>query len=148
MFNFILKFIMLFSTGGMLYGIIETLFRGFSHISMFIAGGICFVFIGLLDESRKIRIPFIMQMLISSVIITAVELVTGMIVNIGLNLNVWDYSYIPFNYKGQICLLFSIMWFFLSGIGIILEDLIRIIIFKENNSLLDKFAFKRNEQTH
>lgn len=147
MFLFFIKYITLFSVGGMAYGVIEVLFRGYTHISMFVAGGICFILIGLLDENKKIKIPIIMQMLISAIIITAVELIIGMIVNIGLRLNVWDYSYIPFNFKGQVCLPFSIMWFFLSIVGIMLEDMIRKYIFMENKNLKFKiFESKKSKE--
>ena len=48
-----------------------------------------------------------------------------------MKLNVWDYSNIPFNLDGQICLLFSFFWIFISLIAIILDDLLRYVLFDE-----------------
>lgn len=36
--------------GGSIYVFIELVWRGYSHISMFILGGVCFVIIGLINE--------------------------------------------------------------------------------------------------
>jgi uncharacterized membrane protein len=105
LYNRTLKYILLFFIGGYSYCGVELLFRGFSHISMLIAGGICFILIGLLNDVFPHRISIISQMVISSLIITAVEFIVGMIVNVWLDLNVWDYSKLPYNFMGQICLL-------------------------------------------
>ena len=56
-----------------------------------------------------------------SAIVTGAELVTGMILNVWLGLGIWDYSGMPFNYKGQICLPFSILWIFVSIAAIVLD---------------------------
>jgi uncharacterized membrane protein len=130
-YNIFLKYILLLLVGGFAYGGIEIIFRGYSHISMMIAGGICFILIGLLNEIRSRKIGFLKQMLISAFIITAVELVTGLIVNVWLGLKVWDYSERPFNFMGQICILYTIIWFFLSPIAIILDDYLRYYILGE-----------------
>ena len=128
----ILKHIFLFLVGGTLYFFIEILFRGYSHPSMFICGGICFLLIGLINEFKAIRLPLIGQMFISCIMITAVEFITGLIVNIWLGLNVWDYSSRPFNVLGQICLLYTVLWFFLSFAAIILDDYLRYKFFGED----------------
>ncbi|MBQ3003172.1 MAG: hypothetical protein IJD82_05525, partial [Clostridia bacterium] len=44
----------------------------------------------------------------------AVEFVTGLIVNHWLHLSVWDYSDVPLNLLGQICLPFSLVWFVIT----------------------------------
>lgn len=129
--NTTLKYILLFFIGGFSYCGIEILFRGFSHISMLIAGGICFVLIGLLNEIFPFKISIISQMFISSLIITLVEFIAGYIVNILLGLNVWDYSDLPYNYLGQICLLFSNIWFFLSLPAILLDDYLKYYLLGE-----------------
>ncbi|MFV0341640.1 MAG: putative ABC transporter permease [Anaerocolumna sp.] len=130
--NNTLKYILLFFIGGFLYCGIELIFRGYSHISMLIAGGICFVLIGLLNEIFPQKISLISQMFISCLIITMVEFVSGYIVNILLGLNVWDYSDLPYNYLGQICLLFSNIWFFLSLPAIILDDYLKYYLLGED----------------
>lgn len=129
--NKFLKYVFLFLTGGFAYGAVENLSRGYSHISMFIAGGICFILIGLLNETTHCDLSIISQMSISAIIITMIEFVAGVIVNIWLKLNVWDYSNMPFNIMGQVCLPYTVIWFLLSFIAIIMDDYIRYLILKE-----------------
>lgn len=125
----LLKHTFLFLVGGTIYFLLEVLFRGYSHPSMFILGGICFLLIGILSESKYFQIPLLGQMLISSLIITVMELATGLIVNVWLGLSVWDYSSLPFNFLGQICILYTVIWFFLSFAAIILNDYLRYKFF-------------------
>lgn len=129
--NKFLKYSLLFLIGGFAYGGIEIIFRGYSHISMMIAGGICFILIGLINEVYPKEISFIKQMAISSAIITVVELLTGLIVNVWLDLNVWDYSDHSFNFMGQICILYIFIWFLLSPVAIILDDYLRYYVLDE-----------------
>lgn len=126
-----IKNISLFLIGGLLYYFIEVLYRGYSHYSMFFVGGICFFLIGLLNEFYTWDTAFVSQMFLSSIIITIVEFISGCILNIWLGLNVWSYYHMPYNLLGQVCLLFSILWFFLSAIGILLDDWLRYFIWKE-----------------
>ena len=123
--NNYLKLIFLFFIGGFLYVSIELAFRGRSHISMLVAGGASFLLIGLLNEVFTWRIPVMIQMFLSSIIVTVIEFFTGIVVNMWLNLGVWDYSDLPFNYMGQVCLTFSVAWFFLSLPAILLDDYLR-----------------------
>ncbi|MBE5954008.1 MAG: hypothetical protein E7257_07585 [Lachnospiraceae bacterium] len=102
-------------TGGIVYFYFEIFVRGFSHISMFLLGGVCFLLVGkagnkLLNNENQLMIRMLMIMFISGMIITVLELITGFIVNVYLKLEVWDYSNINLNYKGQICLLYSLLW--------------------------------------
>ncbi|MDF2541907.1 MAG: putative rane protein [Herbinix sp.] len=129
--NKYLKYIFLFLVGGYAYGGLEILFRGFSHISMFIAGGLCFILIGLLNEVFPWNMSLISQMFISAGIVTTIEYTVGMIVNVWLKLHVWDYSQLPYNINGQVCLLFTNIWFFLSLIGILLDDYLRYMLLGE-----------------
>ena len=122
--NVILRYTLLFLLGGFSYCFIEILSRGYSHISMLIAGGICFVLIGNLNRKRK-DMSLVGQMFLSAIIITGIELVTGLIVNVWLGLEVWNYSSLPYNFMGQICLLYTNIWFFLSILGILLDDYTR-----------------------
>ena len=43
-----------------------------------------------------------------------VEFLFGLLVNRVLHLHVWDYSALPLNIMGQICLPFSLIWFVLT----------------------------------
>lgn len=74
---------------------------------------------------------FLSQMVLSSPIITVLELITGLIVNIWLKMDIWDYSSLPYNFKGQICLLYSFFWFLVSSVAIVMDDLLRYKLFNE-----------------
>lgn len=112
--------------GGLLYVLIELIWRGHSHWTMAVLGGVCFVAIGLLNEVWP-RMPMLLQMALGALIVTAAELVTGLIVNIWLGWQVWDYSGLPLNVMGQICLPFTAAWFALSGVAIVVEDWLHTI---------------------
>ena len=125
----LLRPLFLISTGGMSYYNFEILCRGYSHISMLLCGGLSFYSIGLLNEQKKLPLNFLSQMLLGSAIITGYEYTTGMIVNRYLQLKVWDYSNMPLNYQGQICLPFSILLIFLTPICNVGDDYIRYALF-------------------
>ena len=129
--------LILFGIGGLLYYVIEILWRGYSHWTMFLLGGFCFVMIGLINEIFTFHIPLVKQMLISAVIITVAEFMCGCIVNLWLEWGIWDYSELPLNVMGQICLPYSVLWFFLSALAIILDDCLRI-----------GFSWKKNQYTN
>lgn len=136
----IFKSIFLFVFGGGIYCLIEMLFRGHTHFTMIFVGGVCFLMCGMLNEVIPWEMPLLEQMIICAVNITAVEFVAGMILNVWLNLNVWDYSNMPLNIMGQICLPFSVAWFFLSAVGIIMDDYLRYWIFGEEKP---HYTFRR-----
>ena len=123
------KPLVLFGTGGLIYYVIEILWRGYSHWTMFLLGGLCFILVGMINELFKL--PLVKQMLISTIIITVAEFICGCIVNLWLRWNVWDYSELPLNLMGQICLTYSLLWFFLSVIAILLDDYLRHWLFGE-----------------
>lgn len=127
----ILKYLILFSLGGIFYLLIEMLWRGYSHWTMFILGGACFVLIGVINEFFTYEIPLFIQMLIGTFIITLLEFVTGCIVNLHFHLNVWNYYDMPYNIMGQVCLPYMLCWFILSPFCIILDDYLRYIFFGE-----------------
>ena len=127
----ITKYLLLGAIGSIIYMSLEILWRGYTHWTMGILGGICFICLGLINEILSWETPLVLQMLIGSTIITILEFITGCIVNIWLGWNVWDYSNLPLNLLGQICLPFSILWYFISAIGIIIDDYIRYIYFDE-----------------
>ena len=94
---------------------------------MVLLGGVCFVLVGILDEVQH-KPSIILQMLQSAVIITGLEFITGCIVNLWLGWQVWDYSNLPFNVLGQICLPFTLIWFFISYLVIKIENLMHKMI--------------------
>ena len=119
------KYEFLFFVGATIYVIIEKLYRGYSHWTMFLLGGICFIALGLINEVIPWDMSLLLQMFIGGAIITVLELITGCVVNLWLGWNVWDYSELPFNLWGQISLFSSIVWVGLSLVGIVLDDFIR-----------------------
>ena len=125
-----LKHLILFVIGGVAYVCIELLARGFSHWTMFVVGGLCFFLVGAINEVTP-KMALVKQMAISCVIITAIEFLSGCILNIGLGLDIWDYSDEFGNLFGQICLKHSCYWFLLSLVGIVLDDYIRYRLFQE-----------------
>ena len=113
----------LFSIGAFGYGIIEIIWRGFTHMSMLSAGGISFCFFAKLGKKLK-NTSLLIKGIVGSIFITGIELIFGVIFNIILKKNVWDYSKMPFNFCGQICALYSFFWVVLSIIFIPFADFI------------------------
>ena len=109
----------LFYLGGMGYVGLELLWRRRSHSSMFVLGGICFLALGSLKKSTP-SLPSPLRAIAGAGIITALELAAGLLVN--RRYGVWDYSQVPFNYRGQICLPFTILWIPVAGFGMWLHD--------------------------
>lgn len=125
------KYLILFTVGAVLYAIIEILWRGHTHWTMAILGGICFLICGGVNEYLSWETLLLLQCLICAVLITAVELAAGMVLNVWLELAIWDYSNLPFNFYGQICLPYSCLWYLLSMAAILLDDWIRWKFFGE-----------------
>ena len=116
-----------FYLGGMFYCTVELLWRISTHGSMFLLGGLCFWTISSLG--RRVRMPLLAQMALGACIVTFFEFWTGVLVNRVMHLGVWDYSAVPFNLLGQICLPFTLLWFPLCGIGILLDRGMRRALF-------------------
>lgn len=111
-----------FIFGGIGYGLIELIWRGHTHWSMITLGGVCFTVFGKIS-SFFTKMHLLYKAIIASFFVTAAELLYGFIFNIALKKQVWDYSAIPFNFKGQICLLYSVFWWVLALIFIPVADI-------------------------
>lgn len=111
----------LFCIGGCAYVALELCWRGRSHSSMFLAGGICFLLIGHLGAVRP-RLPLIPRALVGAGIITMVELAAGLIVN--RTYQVWDYRESPGNFLGQICPLFTLLWIPIALLAMLAYDVL------------------------
>lgn len=129
--NNAIKLITLFCIGGLVYCGIEMIYRGRTHWTMFLVGGLCFLLCGSINELFDWDMLIWKQMFICAIGITIIEFVSGIIINVIFKLNVWDYSNVPLNILGQICLPFSIIWFFISLIAIVLDDWLRYWLFGE-----------------
>ena len=125
------KHLILGTIGGLIYVLLELIWRGYSHWTMFLLGGTCFVLLGLINEILDWDTPLTLQMLTGCTVITILEFITGCVVNLWLGWNVWDYSDLKFNILGQISLFSSIGWYFISLVGITLDDWLRYRLFGE-----------------
>jgi uncharacterized membrane protein len=117
------KSALLFVIGGVGYGIIELIWRGRTHPTMILAGGICFLAFSKISLKFETK-PLLFKALLSATVVTAVELVFGIIFNVIFKMHVWDYSTQPFNLFGQICLKFSFAWLLLGLLFVPLAEAI------------------------
>ena len=104
---------LLLLTGGVGYYAAELLWRGHSHWSMSVCGAVCFLFIYRLNQTYP-HARLWLRALQSALFITAVELAAGCLLNRWLGLGIWDYSGLPCQFLGQICLPYSALWFAIS----------------------------------
>ena len=124
----ILQNIGMFLLGGGSYVVLELLWRGRSHFAMFLAGGLCFLLLGKLGKIRP-RLPLWLRCLVGAGIVTVVELGVGLLAN--RDYTIWDYRQMPFNFQGQICLVYSLLWIPVSLLGMGLYAL-AVRIFKSS----------------
>lgn len=127
----VLKHAVLALIGGCIYYAIEIAWRGHSHWTMAVLGGICFVLVGGINEFFPWTMPLALQGVIGAAIITALEFVFGVVLNVWLGLGIWDYSAMPLNVMGQICLPFTLLWVLLSAVAVVLDDWLRYWLFGE-----------------
>lgn len=132
----LLKHLCLFTSGGSIYTLIELLWRTVVHPSpthwtMFILGGLCFIVIGAINEFFPWDMSFIKQTLIGTSAVLILEFIFGYVLNIKMGLHIWDYSELPLNLLGQICLPFAFIWVFLVAFAIVLDDYMRYWLFSE-----------------
>lgn len=127
----LLKYSILLILGGSIYYGIEILYRGYSHFSMFLVGGMCLIGIGLINELFPWDMPFWKQIIIGDVIVLVMEFVSGCILNLWLHWDVWDYSNMPFNLLGQVCLAFAFLWLPIVALAIFVDDYARWILMGE-----------------
>lgn len=125
------KYLTLFCVGGGAYVGLELFYRGRSHISMFGAGGLCFLLLGRL-RGKKLSAP--VKIGAGAGTITAVELMTGLLVN--RDFAVWDYRGQPGNLLGQICPVFMALWLPVSAAG--------MALYGWTERVMDKLAVNRN----
>ena len=84
--------------GAISYSLLEIIWRGFTHWSMFVLGGLCFLLVSQVAVSCCGRLP----------------LWFCCVVNLGFGWNVWNYTNQPLNLMGQVCIGFTALWFLLS----------------------------------
>lgn len=124
-----LKDIFLFFMFGFIYYGIEIAWRGYSHWTMIGVGGLVGLFASVQNRRIEWQVPFWQQVIRVDLFTLACELVFGFILNILLGLHIWDYSDLPFNIMGQVCLLFALIWLPLCAIAIVLDDYVEYWFF-------------------
>lgn len=100
-----------FLMGYFLYSMIEIINRGYTHWTMALTGGIVLAILYAINARRSMTL--LKSCFIGAVIITIIEFAVGIFVNIIMDWQVWDYTDVPLNILGQICLPFSGIWFLL-----------------------------------
>ena len=100
----------MFLLGCFIYGLLEIAARGYTHWTMTLLGGIVGMLLYRLHGTAP-RHTLLLQALSGAFIITALEMVVGVLDNLVLQWHVWSYREMPWNVYGQICLPFSVLWF-------------------------------------
>lgn len=125
------KHLILAIIGGLIYVLIELFWRGHSHWTMFLLGGACFLVLGLINEVIPWDMSLQLQAFMGACIVTALEFLTGCLVNLWLGWGVWDYSGLSGNILGQICPQYFLLWVPVSLVGIVLDDWLRHLLWGE-----------------
>ena len=113
-----------------IYMLIELLYRGYTHYSMGILAFCIGLLIGSLNKIFPWKIPLVVQAFYGACIATTGEYLFGILFN--RDYSIWSYLDQPFNFQGQICLLFFFIWFGLSFVVIILDDYLKYWLFNED----------------
>lgn len=133
------KCVFMFIFGFMGYVTIEVIFRNVSYPLMGLCGGLVFVLLDRINDKISWDIDILVQGAIGSLLITSLEFIIGEMSLRELIQPMWDYSDMPFNYKGIVCLPFSLIWVGLSIIAIVVADFINYYIFNDSTVPYYKF---------
>ena len=99
-----------FLMGAICYPALELLYRRRTHYSMAIAGGLSTC---LLRMISKTGLHPLARVILCGTGITCVEFLCGRVWN--RRYQVWDYRHMPLNFRGQVCLPYSLLWCGLSA---------------------------------
>ena len=127
----LLKYAILFLSFGGIYYAIEFVYKtlvqssGIISYHMFFLGASCAVCFGLINNFFEWETNFWLQCFVCMLIVTLAEAIFGTYW-ISQGLYIWDYTHLPLSaVNGTINLFFSVAWFFLGGVAIILDDFLR-----------------------
>lgn len=144
----IVKNAILFAIGFSVYITMEVIFRGYSFPIMGLCGGVAIVVLDKINDRISWDIDLFIQGLIGSAFITIMEYIIGCLSLAGYLPMMWDYSHLPLNYKGIVCVPFSLLWIVLSIIAILMADAYNYYVLNETRLPyyrifgLIKFSFK------
>ena len=102
-----------FFAGFFCYPRMEIWYRGTTHPSMALAGGVCAAAVYGINCALR-RSCLIVRAGVSGFCITGIEFVFGVVCNLWLKWNVWSYSAFRFSLWGQICPTYCLLWCLLS----------------------------------
>ena len=131
-----LKILLIWFLIGILYYALEGIYRipqgGNANVSMLAVGGLCGLAVGSINQiPRFYNMKILYQSLIGTIMTLVIEFVSGVVLNIWLQMGIWDYSHLPLNLLGQVCLPFALLWFAMMPFAIWVEDKIRYLLFHE-----------------
>lgn len=106
---------LIFVVGYTTYFITEFCWRGETpHYSMALVGGTVLLFINHFVYEKYKSTKLLPACLYSSIIITFIEFIAGVILNLTMKLNIWGYKSFHLNVLGQIAIIYTVLWFFIS----------------------------------
>lgn len=136
------KDLTIFTLMGICYVFIEIAFSsivslkpaliGQSSLWMFLVGGLLGLTLGKMNEiktTRNLIYPF--NILAGAAMITLNELISGIILNIWLGFDIWDYSSATYNFLGQIDMVHSLCWIALTPFIFWVDDVMKHYMFEE-----------------
>lgn len=150
------KTVILFICGFCMYISIEVCFRsilncggnGYSNPICGIIGAICFLLFDKINDCISWHMDLILQGVIGSFVVTTLELIVGLLDKWLLHYGMWDYSAMPLNFMGVICIPFSIVWIGMAIVAILVADAINYYCFDEEpcpHYHIGKYIFKFKE---
>lgn len=99
-----------FLIGAVGYPLLELAWRGRTHPSMALAGGLSAAMIHHIGQTR---LSLLNKALLCGAGITGIEAACGLIWN--RRYQVWDYRNTPLNWRGQVSLPYTLVWSFLAA---------------------------------
>ncbi len=102
------EYLCLFGLGGGGYYLLECAWRGFSHWTMFLAGGAALCWLAFLERRPRARLA--VSAALGAAGVTVMELLVGVFCTVVLHRRVWDYRAEWGNLYGLVCPRFSLLW--------------------------------------
>lgn len=117
-----LRYLLALLLGSVGYPLAELCWRGRTHWSMALLGGMCLCGILYVSECTEGVLDLFSRALLCSIIISEAEFIFGVMFNLIAGLGIWDYTEKPLNLLGQVCAEYSLLWLSLSLPAISLFD--------------------------
>lgn len=117
--------------GGNGWGLIAS-----SSIHMGLLGGFLFILLGLINEVPVVKnVPYFVQCIIGSIIVTIFEFITGYILNVIFGFGIWSYLNLKYDLLaqisfGQISFTYMFFWLLLSPLAFWMDDVLRYVFYK------------------